>query len=54
MKLWNKKPAMIISVVLIAVILLGSIYYMTMYPRRGTVHEFDVSMPLGLYFLKGS
>ncbi len=52
MKLWNKKPVMIISVVLIAVILLGSIYYLTMYPRRGTVREFDVSMPLGALLSK--
>ncbi len=52
MKLWNKKPAMIISVVLISVILLGSIYYLTMYPRRGTVREFDVSMPLGALLSK--
>lgn len=45
MKMWHKKPVQVISIVLIAAILISSIFYLTMYPRRGTVRNFDNSKP---------
>ncbi|QRN83823.1 hypothetical protein JR338_03460 [Chloroflexota bacterium] len=52
MKLLNKKPVRIFAIVIIVIILVSSIYFLTMNPRRGTVREFYSSMPLDAVLTK--
>ena len=46
MKKPNNKTIRIISTVLLTAILLGAVYYFTLYPRRGVRTKFDPSLPL--------
>lgn len=46
MKKINKKTTRIVSIVLCIVVLLGAVYYFTLYPRRGVLTKLDPSLPL--------